>query len=104
MLASRNGQTEIVKLLIANGANVQARDNAALIHAAIDGEDEIVKLLIANRADVQADDNYALRVAAENGHYEIVKLLIANGADVQLMIIMHYDTLQKMGTMKLSNC
>ena len=44
-------------------------DNYALKFSALSGHYEIVKLLIANGANVQADNNYALQVAAEKGHY-----------------------------------
>ena len=71
--------------------------------AAENGHMEIVKLLIANGADVQANDNDALRDAAENGHYEIVKLLIANGANIQAEDNQALQIAAKMGTMKLSN-
>ena len=46
---------------------------------------EITELLIANGADVNAKDKYPftpLHIAALNGHKEIVELLIAAGADV----------------------
>jgi ankyrin repeat protein len=49
------------------------------------GHEEIVELLIAEGADVNARDNYKwtpLNYAAHGGHKEIVELLIAAGADV----------------------
>ena len=57
------------------------RNDSALLLASRNGRTEIVKLLIANGANVQASNNYALEDAAIKGHYEIVKLLIANGAN-----------------------
>ena len=53
--------------------------------AALDGLNEIVELLIAKGADVNAksDDGWtSLHDAASIGHNEIVELLIAKGADV----------------------
>jgi ankyrin repeat protein len=42
-----------------------------------------VKILISNGADVNAKAYYtALHFASKNGHLEIVKILISNGADV----------------------
>jgi ankyrin repeat protein len=53
--------------------------------AASQGYKEISELLIANGADVNPKDENVmapLRVAAELGHKEVVELLIAKGADV----------------------
>jgi ankyrin repeat protein len=64
------------------------RGDTALMMASEKGHLEIVKWLIANNADVNAKDNKdnvgetALILASEKGHLEIVKLLIANNADV----------------------
>jgi len=48
------------------------------------GHKEIVELLIANGADVNAKDSgiIPLNLATGGGHMEIVELLIAAGADV----------------------
>ena len=57
-----------------------------LIFASDKGNYEIVKLLIDNRADINAKDNnghIALIEAVDSGNYEkIVKLLVENGADI----------------------
>lgn len=39
------------------------------------GYTEIVKLLLENGADVHADNDYALEWSSSNGHTEVVKLL-----------------------------
>jgi ankyrin repeat protein len=80
--ASENGHTDIVNLLIENGADIHAKDDYALIWASKKGYIEIVKLLIENGANIHAKDDYALRWASENGHTDIVKLLIKSGADI----------------------
>ncbi|MGC8923596.1 MAG: ankyrin repeat domain-containing protein [Candidatus Micrarchaeia archaeon] len=52
--------------------------NKALMYAARDGRTEIVKLLLEKGADVNAKDILgltALRYAAENGHKDVVELL-----------------------------
>ena len=79
---------EITELLIANGANVNAKrdDGETPLHQAADnGHKEVVELLIAKGADVSAKtDNRVtpLHSAADGGQKEIVELLIAKGADV----------------------
>ena len=86
--AAEKGYADIVKVLIANGADVKAKDEngiTVLMWAAGNNHIETVKVLIANGADVNAKDNYGETVlmwAASNIHIEIVKVLIANGADV----------------------
>ena len=85
MWASEYGNLEAAKLLIENGADVNAKDkygDTALIEA---GHLEVVKLLIENGADVNAkneDGKTALMRASREGHLEVVKYLIENGADV----------------------
>ena len=56
-----------------------------LHHASTNGHKKIVELLIAKGADVNAKSKYTgtpLRAAAEKGHKEIAELLIAEGANV----------------------
>jgi len=57
MYASAKGQKEIVELLIAEGADVNAKSDSGstpLHDAAINGRKEVAELLIANGADVNA--------------------------------------------------
>ena len=54
-----------------------------MFYAAFSGRTEVAELLIAEGVDVNAKDNLGtLRYAASGGHKETVELLIANGADV----------------------
>ena len=88
--ASEIGYTEVVKELIDNGADVNARgviDETALIRAACAGNLEVVQCLLQNGADIDAKDfegETALMAAAEVGDLDIVKCLLDNGADVSL--------------------
>ena len=89
MRASRKGHLEIVKALIAAGANVNIQHNGrtALIYAIWLGHLKIVKVLIVAGADVNHQDNVArtaLIYASESGYLEIAKALIAAGANVNI--------------------
>jgi hypothetical protein len=56
-----------------------------LHYAAKDGHKDVAELLLANKAEVDAKDNSGwtpLHAAAFNGHKEVAKLLLAHGADV----------------------
>jgi ankyrin repeat protein len=88
--ASESGNIEDVKEHLADGANVNAKDDqfgwTPLHFAASTGHNEIVELLIAKGAEVDSkDDKYGvtpLHYAASNARDEIAELLITNGADV----------------------
>jgi ankyrin repeat protein len=86
-LAGANDHKEIIELLIAKGADLNAKDvweETLLFKAATKAHKEIAELLIANGADVNAqdDDWLPLHGAAEYGQKEMAELLIAAGADV----------------------
>lgn len=91
VLAADNGNTEITKLLINAGANVEFKDKmkgrTALVHA-IEGEHPAVaKTLIEAGADVNTtEDEWGwtpLMFASHSGQSEIVEILLAAGADVK---------------------
>ena len=83
--AASGGHKEFVELLIANGADVTAKNEygSTPLHSA--ATKEIAELLIANGADINAkinDGSSPLLAAAIKGHTEVAGLLIDNGADV----------------------
>ena len=80
--ASRNGHTEIVKLLLEAGADVHAKNDGPLRLASENGHTEVVKLLLDAGTNFHAD-NKALRWARRKGHTEVVKLLKAHIADAE---------------------
>ncbi|KAL8376138.1 hypothetical protein RB595_007312 [Gaeumannomyces hyphopodioides] len=86
--ASSAGHIETVKILLENGADVNAQDEeygGALIAASSAGHGEIVKVLLEKGATVEAKDENGLTplsIAARSGHEAVVKLLLENGANV----------------------
>jgi ankyrin repeat protein len=92
MVASYQGHTDIVKLLLEKGVDVnsKATENniTALFPASQNGHTEVVKLLLGKGADVNAkatsDGATALWMASQNGHTEVVKLLLERGANVNV--------------------
>lgn len=107
ILASSNGRTEIVAMLLDAGANVNARTNTnywgstALIRASENKHTEIVAMLLDNGADVNATDDDGdtalMRVINCNAEddrpwyqveydiIEIVEMLLTAGADVNVV-------------------
>ena len=84
--ASTRGHQEVAQLLLAKGADVNAKDEdgyTALINASAYGHKEVVQLLLAKKADVNSKANNgttALSIASRNGYNEIKELLIRAGA------------------------
>jgi ankyrin repeat protein len=86
--AANKGHTEIMQLLIANGADVNAKHDAfettPLHDAARNGHKEVAELLIATSADVNAKDQWGRTPLHRVETKEIAELLIAEGADVNV--------------------
>jgi len=87
--AARNGRKDIVELLLANKAEVDARDrygNTPLSDAATaDGNGGVAELLLAHGAQVDARNvcgATALHAAAWFGAVDVAEVLVAHGADV----------------------
>jgi ankyrin repeat protein len=83
--ACSRGRKDIIELLLANKADVNATDirkDTPLHMAAQAGHQDIVELLLANKADVNAKNNNGstpLDEAAKKGHKDVVELLRRNG-------------------------
>ena len=87
--AARIGDLDIVKFLIASGANIEVKEEkhdwTPLHFAVANGHLEVIKHLIENGANVNAkasNDNFPLEIAAYLGHLEILKYLLGNGANI----------------------
>jgi len=86
--AAQEGNSELLKQLIANGANVNcihASKKTPLILAASNGHVECIKILLAAGAKVDALDSEfsALSYAAKYGHIDCVKALL-NDQDIDV--------------------
>ena len=83
--AADKGNIDEVKRLIAQGANVNAKDKhtvTALHWAADQGHTAVVELLIAEGADVNAkskDGSTPLWAATDGGHKDVANLLKRHG-------------------------
>ncbi len=88
IIACKYGYEDVVKLLIANGANVNLADssgNVPLSYAAQNGNENIVNTLIRNRAKVNISNHRGitpLMNASADGHINVAMILIENGADI----------------------
>jgi hypothetical protein len=86
MGASYEGHVDVVEVLLAKGADINAKDKnglTALDLASYEGRVNVVKLLLAKGADINAKDKGGLTVlglASYIGHQEVVDLLKARGA------------------------
>jgi ankyrin repeat protein len=90
LAALRDGGSDIVALMLAKGAKVNAADgvgDTALLLAAEIGNIETMRLLIAKGADVHAINRYGdstLFAAARGRRTEAVRLMIEKGVDPNL--------------------
>lgn len=100
-LAALNGDLDMVKLLVENGANIEKKYLGDVDHSRSDrhmplhkaskkGHLEVVKYLIDNKAIVHNANhnekyNSPLHEAANGGHLEVVKYLIDNGANINAL-------------------
>lgn len=90
-LASAYNHEEAVRLLLENGADVNAQGEdfgSALQGAAHSGHDKVVALLLESGAEINAQGRIygsALQAAAREGSDKVVRLLLANGADVNAL-------------------
>lgn len=85
--AAMHSMSEIIKLLIEHGADVNCKEknNTALIYSAVNGSYEIAKLLIENGASVKSKNNKgysAILEAGRNDNLNILQLLLDNMVNI----------------------
>jgi ankyrin repeat protein len=80
-LASRHGHTDVVQLLLDNGAdvNLQTKDLLTpLHHASVNGHLKVAELLIERGAEVDEDQETQSNLASGNGKLEVARLCGSN--------------------------
>lgn len=86
--ASKEGNLEIIQLLIEHGVNLHEKKDEAMREAAYHGQLEVIKLLVFNGADIHINKEEALAFAVSchtnNGHLEVVKYLLENAANIDI--------------------
>lgn len=88
--ATKQGDLEAVRLLLAKGADINSRDQhgqTAIMNAAHRGQVELVSLLIEYGADLNVTAKYnlsALMLSLIGRHPAVARLLIEAGADVTI--------------------
>ena len=104
MTACYNGKKEIVRILLACGANINARDNfdrTVLMWSVLGNQTEIVALLLRYRVNIDEQNDQgetALISACYNGRLEIARLLLQAGANPNLEINSGENALAIAGT------
>jgi ankyrin repeat protein len=88
-VAAENGDSEMVKFLLSNGANLHVKTDygaTPLYMAAKNGAPEAVEILIEAGADVnlKTENTISLQVAAYEGNLATVKKLVNYGAKVNM--------------------
>ena len=96
--ASENGDLGTINSCIQLGLNITYNNNEAIRQAAYHGQLDVIKLLVANDADIHAQNEWALTYAAtchsnnrlidganpKQGNFDVVVYLIENGADINV--------------------
>ena len=83
---TRNGNVELVRMLIEHGADVNVRTNYSstpLLAAARFGNIEVVRVLLEHGANVEAEDKKrrtSFQIASMKGYNDVVELLSDHGA------------------------
>ena len=83
------GNIEVTKLLISEGANIEIKDSRSksspLLYACQNGRTKLLQLLLESGSDINAksaDGTSAIHFATQSGRTDMVKLLLQKGFDV----------------------
>ena len=88
--ATTRGDIDKVRVLVSEGADINARDKfsqTALMYAARVGNTSLAHFLVGSGADLNTVAKYnlsALMLAIINGHAEVARILIEAGADLTI--------------------
>jgi ankyrin repeat protein len=88
--ATANGHTDVIRLLLEKGANINNKgykDQNSLFVASENGQEKAVQMLIEAGACVNDDDENGvtpIQIASQEGHRGVVEMLVKAGADVNL--------------------
>ena len=92
--ASKNGDIDMVEVLLTRGAQIDLQDSnhlgsSALYEASSNGHIDVVELLLKHGANIDIQKNNGttpLFIACEKGHFKVAELLIEKGANVNLQM------------------
>lgn len=90
--AAFSNNTDLLKWLISNGANVNHKDKNGYTALHFTGQErnfESAKILIENGADIELSDNHGntpivTAIFNSKGDYSLVKLLVSKGANLDM--------------------
>lgn len=98
--AASMGHADLARLLIDNGADVEARNRSGQtpLHLAANRDHaEIIRLLLDSGADIDAaESRYAYRplhIVASNGSVDVIELLVRRGADLDTQTLRGHTAL-----------
>ena len=105
--AARSGHKEVVELLLANGANVNAEDEYGdtALYCAANGNKNLVALLLSKGAKVNIKDRAGFTPldSAAFGNKDVAELLIASGAEVNIHDAVELGDVEKLKALLKSN-